>query len=160
MPAENSQLSSADLQRFITQHQIDATILPLDEHTLTVPDAARALNVAPEQIIKSLVFVVREQPVLVINNGPERLDPRRLAAHFGVNRKKIKFVTPEHALEITGYVVGSMPPFGHRRTLPTVIAPEVAAQDVVFGGGGDVNAMMRLATAELFRVTQGEALRG
>ena len=38
-------LTSADLQQFIDEHQIEATILPMNEHTLTVPDAARALQV-------------------------------------------------------------------------------------------------------------------
>jgi Cys-tRNA(Pro) deacylase len=154
-----SPLTSADLQRFIEAQQIEATILPLNEHTPTVPDAARALAVEPEQIIKSLVFLVKDEPLLVINNGLAKVDRRKVADRLGVGKKQVKFASAEQALEITGYVVGSMPPFGHRRKLPTFIDPAVTEFDTIFGGGGDINAMLRLTPGELLRVTEGEVMR-
>ena len=59
-------LTGKDLQSFIDQNQIEAEILPTEEDTPTVPDAARALGVEEEQIIKSLVFLVDGQPALVV----------------------------------------------------------------------------------------------
>jgi prolyl-tRNA editing enzyme YbaK/EbsC (Cys-tRNA(Pro) deacylase) len=154
----SSSLTSADLQRFIDEQQIEATILVLDEHTPTVPDAARALNVAPEQIIKSLVFLVREEPLLVINNGTVKVDRSKVAARLGVGKKQVKFASADQALAITGYVVGSMPPFGHRLKLMTLVDPAVTGFDLIYGGGGDINAMLRLAPAELLRATEAELL--
>lgn len=151
-------LTSADLQRFIDENQIEATILPMAEHTPTVPDAARALGVEPEQIIKSLVFIINDAPILIINNGTARVDRRKIGKRLGVNRKKVKFAVPEQALEITGYIVGSMPPFGHLQTLPTFIDPAITQLDTIFGGGGDIDAMMRLTPTELLRITSGEIL--
>ena len=153
-----SSLTSANLQQFIEAHQIEAAILPLAEHTPTVPDAARALAVEPEQIIKSLVFLIHEEPLLVINNGLTKVDRRKLAARLGVGKKQIKFASAEQALEITGYIVGSMPPFGHRQKLQTLIDPAVTKFEIIFGGGGDINAMLRLTPAELLRVTRGEII--
>ena len=147
-------LTSTDLQNFINTHQINATILPMVEHTPTVPDAARVLGVAPEQIIKSLVFVVKGEPLLVISNGLTRVERRKIAAHLGVGRKQIKFANAEQVLEITGFVVGSMPPFGHRQPLPTYIDPVVMEFEIIYGGGGDIDAMLRLTSVELLRVTQ------
>lgn len=154
-----SLLSSADLQRFIEAQQIEATILPMAEHTPTVPDAARALGVEPEQIIKSLVFWVYEEPLLVINNGLAKVDRRKIADWLGVGKKQVKFASAEQALEITGYIVGSMPPFGHRRKLRTLIDPAVTKVEIIYGGGGDIDAMMRLTSIELLRVTEGELVR-
>ena len=154
-----SLLTSADLQRFIQAQEIEATILPLNEHTPTVPDAARALAVEPEQIIKSLVFLVKDEPLLVINNGLAKVDRRKVADRLGVGKKQVKFASAEQALELTGYVVGSMPPFGHRRKLPTFIDPAIIEFEVIFGGGGDINAMLRLTPGELLRVTGGEVMR-
>lgn len=149
-------LTSTDLQQYINTHQVDATILYMAEHTPTVPDAARALGVAPEQIIKSLVFVVKGEPLLVISNGLTRVDRRKITTHLGVGRKQIKFANAEQALEITGFVVGSMPPFGHRQTLPTIVDRTIPQWDVIYGGGGDINAMLRLTPAELLHVTGAE----
>jgi len=148
--------TNIELQRFIDAHQIEATILPLAEHTPTVPDAARALGVATEQIIKSLVFIINGDPLLVINNGTALVDTKPIATQLGVGRKRVKFATPEQALEISGYVVGSMPPFGHKQRLRTFIDPAVMELAVIYGGGGVVDAMLRLTSAELLRVTVGE----
>jgi Cys-tRNA(Pro) deacylase len=155
-------LTSQDLQHFINQRQIAAEILPMSEDTPTVPDAARALGVKEEQIIKSLVFLVAKypagdgQPVLVIANGTGKVDDRLVAHHFGVGRKRAKMARPEQALEITGYAVGAMPPFGHKIRLPTLVDPGVVAQKEIFGGGGEINAMLRLTPDELLRVTEAQ----
>ncbi len=150
--------TSANLQRFIAAQKIEATILPMAEHTPTVPDAARALGVEPEQIIKSLVFLVYDEPLLVINNGLAKVDRRKIAERLEVGKKQVKFASAEQALDITGYVVGSMPPFGHRRRLRTLVDPAIIEFEIIFGGGGDIDAMLRLTPAELLRVTTGEVM--
>ena len=149
-------MNSTDLQQFIDKENITAEILTLDGHTPTVEDAARELKVAPGQIIKSLVFKVRDEPILVINNGTARVDQRKLAQYLEVGRKWAKFASPERALKITGFVVGSMPPFGHLTRLRTLVDSAVFDQAEIFGGGGDINAMMRLTPAELLRVAGAE----
>lgn len=152
-------MTSADLQRFIDLHRIQATILRMETHTTTVSDAARALAVATDQIIKSLVFMVQDQPLLVINNGMARVDRRKLAAILDVGRKRVKFASAEQALAITGYVVGSMPPFGHKQKLRTLADPAIAKLDEIFGGGGDLDAMMKLPPSELLEVTGAEVVQ-
>ena len=149
-------MDRTDLQTFIDDQQIQATILPLGEHTLTVGDAARALAVNTDQIIKSLVFHIDGKPLLVINNGLARVDRRKLAAHLGVGRKKVKFASPDTVFTLTGFVVGSMPPFGHKLQLRTLVDTAVTQLDIIYGGGGDVDAMMRLTSNELLRVSQAE----
>ncbi len=155
---QTESMTSNDLQRYIDDKNIEAKILPMDQHTPTVPDAAEALGVETDQIIKSLVFIINNEPLLVINNGMAKVDRRKLAARLEVGRKRVKFATPEKALEITGYVVGSMPPFGHRSKLRTFVDPAAEGLDVIFGGGGDIDAMMRLTPSELIRVTEAEVL--
>ena len=149
-------MNSSDLQDFIGQNRIQATIIPLDQHTPTVGDAARALDVETDQIIKSLVFQTNGDPLLVVNNGLARVDRKKLAAYLGVGRKKVKFADPDHVLELTGFIVGSMPPFGHKNRLRTLIDPAVTLMDTVFGGGGDINAMMKIAIDVLLEATQAE----
>ena len=149
-------LTSQDLQRFIDKHHIAAQILPMTEDTPTVPAAARALGVAEDQIIKSLVFLVDGQPALVIAYGTGRVDDRLIAGHYGVGRKRVKMARPDQALDLTGYIVGSMPPFGHQTRLRTLVDPGVTRQAEIFGGGGEINAMLRLAPQELLRVTGAE----
>ena len=149
-------MDSEKLQQFIDRHNIAARIIRLDEHTLTVHEAAHALNVAADQVIKSLVFEVHGNPFLVIANGPARVDRKKLAAHIGVGRKKVKFADPDQVLEMTGFIVGSMPPFGHKNRLRTLMDPAVTRLETVYGGGGDINTMMKITTDVLLETTRAE----
>ena len=150
------QLSSRDLKNYIDAKGIDAVILPMDAQTPTVSAAARALGVATDLIIKSLVFSLPGEAVLVINNGLNRVDRRLLANYLEVGRKRVKFADPDQALAITGYVVGSMPPFGHRQAMRTIVDTNIAGLEMVYGGGGRTDAMLRLTPSELIRVTGAE----
>ncbi len=151
----DTRLTRQDLQAYIEAHHVRAAILPMGGHTPTVSDAARELGVEISQVIKSLVFRIEDRPLLVINSGTARVDRKKIAAVMGVGRNRVKFASPEEALQVTGYVVGSMPPFGHLRKLPTLIDPSVMRMNRVFGGGGDIDAMLELTPAELLRVTEG-----
>ena len=149
-------MTSTDLQRFIDDHDIQAAILPLSQPTPTVAEAAVALGVKADQVIKSLVFRIKDEPLLVIASGESRVDRRKLANYLEVGRGRVRFASPEQALSVTGYVVGSMPPFGHRAKLRTILDDAVTGLETVYGGGGDINAMMQVTTSELLRVTAAE----
>jgi prolyl-tRNA editing enzyme YbaK/EbsC (Cys-tRNA(Pro) deacylase) len=84
------------------------------------------------------------------------VDRKKLATFLGVGRKRVKFASAEQALAITGFVVGSMPPFGHRQMLRTLVAPAITRLDLIYGGGGDIDAMMRLTPSDLVHVTGAE----
>jgi prolyl-tRNA editing enzyme YbaK/EbsC (Cys-tRNA(Pro) deacylase) len=141
---------------FITERGIAAEIVPMTVETPTVPAAAAALGVATSQIIKSLLFLVRDQPVLVIASGETMVDRGILAARFGVGKKQIKLAGPETVLRLTGYPAGGVPPFGHPAPLLTLLDRAVLAWDAVYGGGGDDRTLLRVAPEELARVTDAE----
>lgn len=163
MPAR----SPADLQRFMTEQAIEAELICDIGHTPTVPAAAAVLGVEPDQIIKTLLFLIERPdaaipiPVVVISNGERRVDKRRLADHFGVGKKRVTLAAAEMVLETLGYPAGGVPPFGHATDVPVLIDASVvgleARYDGVIFGGGD-HTMMRLTVAELLRVSGAEVV--
>jgi hypothetical protein len=81
-----------------------------------------------------------------------------LARAFGVSRRAIRLADADETLAITGYVVGAMPPFGHRHPLPTLIDRDgVRPGRVVYGGGGSREALLEITTDELVAVTRARA---
>ena len=149
-------MDSSDLAQFIATHNIKAEIVHLPVETPTVSAAANAVNVNPEQIIKSLLFMADGSPVLVVTNGLTRIHRKRLADELGMSRRRIKIATVEQVLAITGYAVGAVPPFGHPIKLPTLLDVGVLAESTVYGGGGESDALMRLSPDELQRVVNGK----
>jgi prolyl-tRNA editing enzyme YbaK/EbsC (Cys-tRNA(Pro) deacylase) len=153
---ESSLLTPADLADFIVREDIAAELVPMAVETPTVPDAAAALGVAPAQIIKSLLFLVREQPVLVIACGDTMVDRRVLGERFGLGKKQIKLADAETVLALLGYPVGGVPPFGHVKQAPVLLDRAAQGWEVVYGGGGDDHTLLRIAPDELARVTRAE----
>jgi Cys-tRNA(Pro) deacylase len=146
-------LSIEALDRFIHTHAIQARILYLSVPTPTVETAADALHTTPDRIVKSLLFIVEGLPVLVISPGKDRVDPKKLARHFNVGRKKVLLADPETVLSITGYEVGAVPPFGHRQSVAVVLEQSIFDQDLIFAGGGSMQSLVEVAPNEILRVT-------
>lgn len=151
-------LDTADLQRFLELNQAQAEIVRLPVETTTVEAAARAVGTQPEKIVKSLLFLVDGRPVVVIACGAQRVEALAVAHHFGLSRKRVRLAAPQVVLETTGYPIGALPPFGHRLPLTTLIDRHVLDHDQVYAGGGSLNALLRLAPAELLRLTAAETL--
>lgn len=150
--------TARDLAAYISQYGIEAEILFLGVQTPTVEAAALALGVLPEQIIKSVLFLADKEPVVVIASGLARLNYKLLADYLGLSRRRVKIAGPDEVLAITGYVAGSVPPFGYVQPIRTVVETAVLSlpHPHIYGGGGDINALMKLTVAELRRVVGGE----
>jgi prolyl-tRNA editing enzyme YbaK/EbsC (Cys-tRNA(Pro) deacylase) len=64
----------------------------------------------------------------------------------------------DDVLRVTGYPVGAVPPFPLKSEVPAYMDPKVLDMDVVYCGGGDVDALLEVPTEELARVTGAEAV--
>ena len=151
-------MDSIDLARFITTNNIEAELVHLPVETPTVAAAANAVNVRPEQIIKSLLFIANEKPILVVTNGLTRIDRKRLADVLEMSRRRIKIATVEQVQTVTGYAVGAVPPFGHLTRIQTLLDKGVLAESIIYGGGGESDALMRLSSQELQRVVDANVV--
>jgi prolyl-tRNA editing enzyme YbaK/EbsC (Cys-tRNA(Pro) deacylase) len=132
--------------------------LHLSVPTPTVEAAAVAVSAMPEQIIKSILFLVNDQPVLAVACGKSAINRRAIAELYGVGKKRVKLAAPEKVLDISGYEVGAMPPFGHCQPLTTLIDPRVLESPAAYAGGGAENALVRLNPQEILRVTGAKIL--
>ena len=146
-------LNSNDLEQFLDQRGVQARILHLNEPTPTVPAAAQAVGVSPDKIVKSLLFLINQAPVLAIATGVQDVDRRALAKRFGVGRKRVKLAGPEEVLAITGYAVGAVPPIGWITAVEAYIDPSVLRHDRVYAGGGDINALMEISPDDIMRLS-------
>jgi prolyl-tRNA editing enzyme YbaK/EbsC (Cys-tRNA(Pro) deacylase) len=147
-----------DVQAYLTAHNIPAEIVHASEETPTVPAAAAALGVSVDQIVKTVIFVIDGHPYAIFANGTRRVDPRKLAARFGTNRKKVRLADSETVMNLTGFAPGTVPPFGHRQPLNALIDPAVCENEIVYAGGGGIAAMLRIRSDDLRHLTNAEVL--
>lgn len=148
-----SHLNEEYLEEFIQASNLNAEVIRIDEPTPTVETAAKAVGTSASQILKSLLFLVDGKPVLVIASGLQKVDRRSLAKHFDVGRKRVKLADANTVRAVTGYDVGGVPPIGHLTQLSTVIDEHVLELDLVYGGGGGVDTLLKINPKEIVECT-------
>ena len=145
-------LPMLDLADYIRAHGIVAEIIAPGVEMPTVDAAAAALNVPPERIFKSILFQAGDgRCAMAIACGKGRVDTSKLETLTGLSR--LRLANPEVALAITGYPTGGTPPVGHRGRFPVVVDTRVAAQPWGWAGGGRKELMVRIAPADIVRLT-------
>jgi len=121
------------------QRGVALEIRTFPESTHTAEQAARAVGASLGQIVKSLVFVsLRDdgtlEPVLCLVSGPNRVDTARLGAVIG--RSDVRRASAREANELTGFVIGGIPPFGQDRRLRVVMDPDLGRFRLVWAAAG------------------------
>jgi prolyl-tRNA editing enzyme YbaK/EbsC (Cys-tRNA(Pro) deacylase) len=151
-------LEPSDLLKFMEENGIEGEMVHLDMPTPTVETAAQAVGTHPDQIVKSVLFTVRDDRVLAIACGTQLIENRIIAGLFGVGRKRVKLANAEIVLDSTGYPVGTVPPFGHPKPLRTLIDPKVLEQSHIYAGGGAHNTLVRLNPQDILEITNAQII--
>jgi prolyl-tRNA editing enzyme YbaK/EbsC (Cys-tRNA(Pro) deacylase) len=131
---------------------VESEVIVLAESARTAAQAAAACGVAVGQIVKSLVFMAGDEPILVLVSGANQVDERRLAAHCG---QPIRRADADAVRGSTGYAIGGVPPVGHPRTLRVFIDRDLLGYDRLIAAAGTPHAVFPITPAELCRVTGG-----
>ncbi len=147
LPEPSQRVLDAAARRGVT---VDIVRFPDSTHT--AEDAARAVGAELGQIVKSLVFVAPRdegslEPFIVLIAGPDRVDVARLAAVLG--EPGIRRATAREANDLTGFVIGGIPPIGHRRTIRVVMDPGLGRHQVVWAAAGTQNTVFSVAPSTL-----------
>ena len=146
------------LLAYIAEQGIDAEVLVPGVPMPTVPLAADAIGVSESAILKSLVFTAPDgQLVLAIAAGTARIDRTRLAVAAAL--PKLKLADPAVVQEATGFPAGGVAPIGHRIPLRVVLDEGAAALDIAYGGAGTEHSLLRIAPAEIVRLTGATVAR-
>ena len=127
-------------------------VTSFDESTHTAAEAAAAVQAELGQIVKSLVFVLPTddgglEPVVVLVSGPNRVDLARLAAVLG--RADVRRASAREANDLTGFVIGGIPPFGHGQRLRVIMDPDLGRFATVWAAAGLPNAVFPVAPSTL-----------
>ena len=127
-------------------------IVAFDESTHTAVEAAAAVGAELGQIVKSLVFVAPHEdgglePIVCLVSGPNRVDLARLAAVAG--EPDIRRATAREANDLTGFVIGGIPPIGFDRPVRVIMDPDLGRYPTVWAAAGLSTAVFEVPPATL-----------
>ena len=119
--------------------------------------SSAALGVDEHAVIKTLVFEDEHRaPLIVLQHGDLEVSAKQLARLLG--RKRIQPCDPATAQRHTGYQVGGTSPFATRKALPIYMEASIATLERIYINGGARGLLVSLASTELQRLLEPEAI--
>jgi prolyl-tRNA editing enzyme YbaK/EbsC (Cys-tRNA(Pro) deacylase) len=106
-------------------------------------------------IVKSLLFLVDDQPVIVLASGDRNVDHKQLAVIYSVGKKKVKLADAATVLKLTGFEVGGVPPIGHTQSLPALIDEALDRFETIWAAAGAPHAVFPITYRQLIEITSG-----
>ncbi len=144
----------AALLDYLRRHECVAEIVSPGVPMPTVPLAAAAIGVEPEQILKSLVFVYGSgTAVLAVASGTGKINRAKLAAAAHTGHLKLADAGTVRA--VTGFPVDGVAPVGHAIQIQVIVDHAVLALSDAYGGGGADDVLLRISPADIVRLTDG-----
>jgi len=118
-------------------------------------EAASHRQQRPEQIVRTILFQVRaDEFVMVLMAGPAQIDWRKLRQL--VKRSRVRMATEAEVLEVTGYRVGTVSPFGMKNQARVMMDASVLKEAEISIGSG-VRNMAIIMKSEDVRRALGDA---
>jgi Cys-tRNA(Pro)/Cys-tRNA(Cys) deacylase len=128
-------------------HQVFKHEKPL----LSFEQAAAERNQRPEQIVRSILFQIRpEEFVMVLVAGRDQVDWRKFRQLVG--RSRVRMATEEEVLQVTGYRVATVSPFGLKGKVRVMIDESVLREEEISLGSGVRQMAIIMKSADLRRM--------
>ena len=128
------------VQERLRERGLDVSVQVLPDSTRTAEEAAAAVGYDVGQIVKSLVFMRGDEPVMVLCAGDRRVGAQRLG---------LRPANADEARASTGFAIGGIPPLGHDRPLETLIDDSLRRFDTVWCATGTPNAVFEVSIESL-----------
>jgi Cys-tRNA(Pro)/Cys-tRNA(Cys) deacylase len=130
----------------------------------TIDDVLKLLNLQLEQMVKSVAFALRtpqqrnvqgsdkaqvDRLCLVALPADRKVDTGKVARLLAIRRSDIHFATAAQVELLTGFGVGSIPPFGLPPEVPVMLDQKLLEQHHVWCGTGKPTESLRISIDNL-----------
>ena len=130
----------------LKKYGFENCVQEFDVSSATVELAAQAVGVEPCRIAKTLSFLTKEGPILIVAAGDARIDNHKYKERF---HTKAKMLSPEQVTELIGHAVGGVCPFGIRDGVLVYLDESLKRFETVFPAVGSANSAVELTIPEL-----------
>jgi prolyl-tRNA editing enzyme YbaK/EbsC (Cys-tRNA(Pro) deacylase) len=139
MEADNMAIEK--VKSYFKQYGMENQILEFDVSSATVELAAQALNCEPCRIAKTLSFITKEGPILIVTAGDAKVDNHKYKEKFGT---KAKMPAPDEVESVIGHGVGGVCPFAVNEGVVVYLDESLKRFETVFPACGSSNSAIEL----------------
>lgn len=131
---------------FFKKYNMENNIIEFDKSTATVELAAIALNTYTNNIAKSMAFLVKEEPIIVVTSGDSRIDNSKYKKYF---ESKAVMIKPDELENIIGHAMGGVCPFAINDNVKVYLDVSLKSLDNIYPACGSSNSAIKLTVSEL-----------
>ena len=146
-------MSVEAVKQVLSAHGLLDNYQEFSTSSATVELAAAALGCEPGRIAKSLSFMTKSGPMVVVVMGTARVDNRKFKDQFG---EKASFVKPDELETLVGHPMGGVCPFALLPGVRLFLDKSLRLFDPVYPAAGAFNNAVKISLADLERVTGAE----
>ena len=145
--------ASIALEKLNIPHQVFKHETPVT----SFEQAASDRNQRPEQIVRSILFQIRpEEFLMVLVAGPAQVGWKKLRQL--VKRSRIRMASEEEVLNVTGYRVGTVSPFGLKSPVKILIDESVLKEEEISIGSGVRSVAIIMKSADVRQVLRNSEI--
>lgn len=140
-------MSVIEVKNYLKKYGLEHKVKEFPESSATVELAAKAANVIPARIAKTISFLVGETPILIVTSGDTKVDNKKFKEQFAT---KAKMLTPEEVIKYTGHAVGGVCPFAIKDPSVVIYLDESMKRfQTVLPAAGSSNSCIEMTMQEL-----------
>jgi len=148
--------NSDDVINWIKSRGLKWRVIKLEASTRTVEEASRALGVDKSLIVKTLIIKCSKSTLAVVIPGEKKLNINKLEKE--INEEECRLAKANEVFKLTGYKVGGVPPVDLPEGIRVIVDNRVLSRELVYGGGGEENALLEFYPKELVNLTKALVL--
>jgi len=137
---------------FLRESGVEARIHEFPDGTASAQDAAEAIGCELGQIVKSLVFVCDDRPVVALVPGDRRGDPAKVAR--AVDASEARVAKAGEVEDATGFAPGAVAPFPLPSIDTVLMDRALYHHDIVWAGAGSAHHIMGISPTDLGRLAR------
>lgn len=143
-------MSFIKAKEYIKKYGLEKNIMEFTVSSATVEEAAKAVNCKEEEIAKTLSFLVKEKPIVIVIAGDKKIDNSKYKAEF---HSKAKMIPLDNVEKLIGHEVGGVCPFGIKENIQVYLDISLKRFSIVYPACGSSNSAIKLTIEELEKIS-------
>jgi prolyl-tRNA editing enzyme YbaK/EbsC (Cys-tRNA(Pro) deacylase) len=141
---------------FLRESGAEARIHEFPDGTPTAADAAAAVGCELEQIVKSLVLVCDERPVVALVPGDRRVDTEKVARALDAGSARV--ASAREVADATGFEPGAVAPFPLPSIEAVLMDRGLYRHPLVWAGAGSSHHILGISPSDLGRLARARPM--
>ncbi len=144
-------MSLENVKSYLKKFGFDERVMVFSEPSATVEQAALAVGDDAQKIAKSLTFMVKNKPVMIVCAGDMKIDNTKFKAVF---ETKAVMLQRDEVENLIGHKVGGVCPFAINSNVDVYLDESLKRFDYVYPACGNDHSAIKITVLELAKVCQ------